>query len=82
MDTLRSLSAVLPRMCTNDRCPVRESQDKLLSFLRLLTQTVEAPKKRNRTVGVTVKKNIFLHVWSKNNYKYGTFSDQISVHYG
>ena len=52
MDTLRSFSAVVPRVCT-DRCPVRESQDNLLSSNRLFKQTIEAPKKRNRTVRVT-----------------------------
>ena len=36
-----------------DRCPVRESQIKSAVLFRLLTQTKEAPNKRNRTVRVT-----------------------------
>jgi len=31
-----------------DRCPVRNHKTKSASLLRLLTQTIEAPKKRNR----------------------------------
>ena len=44
---------LVPRVCT-DKGLVRESQTKSAALFRLLsTQTIEAPKKRNRIVRVT-----------------------------
>ena len=45
LSTLQGYRSVQPRVCT-DRCPVRESQESAV-LSRLLTQTIEAPKRRN-----------------------------------
>ena len=69
----------MPRVYT-DRCPVRELQDKSAVLYGLLTQTIEAPKKRTRIfsplmtnkslTGIIVKINMKLYmkiIYENNN---------------